>query len=63
MWHGTDRQCRGTIVQALRDNSTLTKKQIHLLWDVPSQVDKALLTLLDDGLIEERGRNSYSLPR
>jgi A/G-specific adenine glycosylase len=62
-WHGTDRQCRGTIVQALRENPTLTKKQVHLLWDVPSQVEKALLTLLDDGLIEERGRNSYSLPR
>ena len=62
-WHGTDRQCRGTIVQALRENSTLNKKQIHLLWDVPSQVEKALLTLLDDGLIEERRKNTYSLPR
>ena len=62
-WHGTDRQCRGTIVQALRENSSLKKKEIHLLWDVPSQVEKALLTLLDDGLIEERGRNTYSLPR
>jgi A/G-specific adenine glycosylase len=62
-WHGTDRQCRGTVVQALRENSTLTKKQIHLLWDVPSQVEKAILTLLDDGLIEERKRNTYSLPR
>jgi A/G-specific adenine glycosylase len=62
-WHGTDRQCRGTIVQALRENSLLNKKQIHLLWDVPSQVEKALLTLLDDGLIEARGKNTYSLPR
>ena len=62
-WHGTDRQCRGTIVQALRENSTLNKKQIQLLWDVPSQVEKAILTLLDDGLIEERGKGNYSLPR
>ena len=62
-WHGTDRQCRGTIVQALRENASLSKKEIHLLWDVPSQVEKALLTLLDDGLIEERRKNSYSLPR
>jgi len=62
-WHGTDRQCRGTIVQALRENSTLKKREILLLWDVPSQVEKALLTLLDDGLIEERGKNSFSLPR
>ena len=62
-WHGTDRQCRGTIVQALRENSTLNKKQIQLLWEVPSQVEKAILTLLDDGLIEERGKGNYSLPR
>ncbi len=62
-WHGTDRQCRGTVVQALRDNSVLTKKEILLLWDVPSQVEKAILTLLDDGLIEERKNNTFSLPR
>jgi A/G-specific adenine glycosylase len=62
-WHGTDRQCRGTIVQALRENSILKKREILQLWDVPSQVEKALLTLLDDGLIEERGKNSFSLPR
>jgi A/G-specific adenine glycosylase len=61
-WHGTDRQCRGRIVQALRDNSQLKKSEIHLLWDVPSQVEKAILTLLDDGLIEERRKNTYSLP-
>jgi A/G-specific adenine glycosylase len=61
-WHGTDRQCRGTIVQALRENKSLKKDQIHLLWDVPSQVEKAILTLLDDGLIEERRKNTYSLP-
>ncbi len=62
-WHGTDRQCRGTIVQALRENSTLSKRELLLLWDVPAQVEKAILTLLDDGLIEERGKSSYSLPR
>jgi A/G-specific adenine glycosylase len=62
-WHGTDRQCRGTIVQALRENTTLTKAKILLLWDVPSQAEKAILTLLDDGLIEERRKNTFSLPR
>ncbi len=62
-WHGTDRQCRGTVVQALRENETLTKRELHLLWDVPSQLEKAILTLLDDGLIEERRKNSYSLPQ
>lgn len=62
-WHGTDRQCRGRIVQALRENTQLHKRELQLLWDVPSQVEKAILTLLDDGLIEARGRNIYSLPR
>lgn len=62
-WHGTDRQCRGTVVQALRENEVLTKSQISQLWDVPSQLEKAILSLLDDGLIESRGKNKFSLPR
>jgi A/G-specific adenine glycosylase len=62
-WHGTDRQCRGAIVQSLRENEILTRAQIQELWDVPSQLEKALLTLLDDGLIEARGRDKFSLPR
>ena len=62
-WHGTDRQCRGAVVQALRENEVLTKAQIAQLWDVPSQLEKTLLTLLDDGLIEARGKSKYSLPR
>jgi A/G-specific adenine glycosylase len=62
-WHGTDRQCRGTIVQALRDNPTLSKRELNLLWDVPSQIEKAILTLLDDGLIEEQRKGIFSLPQ
>ena len=62
-WHGTDRQCRGVIVQALRENSALAKNEIMLLWDVPSQVEKALLTLLEDGLVEARNGELFSLPQ
>jgi len=62
-WHGTDRQCRGMIVLSLRENEILTRAQIQELWDVPSQLEKAILTLLDDGLIEARGKNKFSLPR
>jgi A/G-specific adenine glycosylase len=61
-WHGTDRQCRGVIVQALRENSVLQKKEIMLLWDVPSQVEKALLTLLEDGLVVSMKGQHFSLP-
>jgi A/G-specific adenine glycosylase len=62
-WHGTDRQCRGVIVQALRDNPVLSKKEIMQLWDVPSQVEKALLTLLEDGLLVEQKGQRFSLPQ
>jgi A/G-specific adenine glycosylase len=62
-WHGTDRQCRGVIVQALRENPSLKKKEILQLWDVPSQVEKALLTLLEDGLVVEQKGQRFSLPQ
>ncbi len=61
-WHGTDRQCRGVIVQALRDNPSLQKREIMQLWDVPSQVEKALLTLLEDGLVVAMKGERFSLP-
>jgi A/G-specific adenine glycosylase len=47
-WHGTDRKCRGTIVQALRENESLTENAIKKLWPDESQVEKALKTLLED---------------
>jgi len=62
-WHGTDRQCRGVIVQALRENPALSKKKIMQLWDVPSQVEKALLTLLEDGLVVAQKGQRFSLPQ
>jgi len=62
-WHGTDRQCRGVIVQALRENPALKKNEILQLWDVPSQVEKALLTLLEDGLVVEQKGQRFSLPQ
>ena len=60
-WAGTDRQCRGTIVQALRESKKLTKPALEKLWHDPSQVEKALKTLIADGLIETTGK-SFKLP-
>lgn len=60
-WHGTDRQCRGTIVQVLRENRSQTKVQLKKLWHDDSQIEKALKTLIADGLIEHH-KNSYKLP-
>ena len=62
-WHGTDRKCRGTIVQALRDNESLTEAAIKKLWPDESQVEKALITLLDDQLIQALPRKRYRLPQ
>ena len=56
-WHGTDRKCRGTIVQALRENSKATKASLYKLWDNNEQVNKALKTLIADGLIETTGKS------
>ncbi len=60
-WKETDRQCRGVIVQALRENLTLSRTKIYTLWSDTSQVERALKTLIADGLIETTG-NSFRLP-
>ena len=61
-WHGTDRKCRGTIVQALRENESLTENAIKKLWPEESQVEKALKTLQEDLLIEAISHKRYRLP-
>ena len=61
-WHGTDRQCRGTIVQALRESNSLTESELKRLWHDDSQVEKALQTLQGDGLIAEINSLTYALP-
>ena len=63
VWHGTDRKCRGTVVQALRENESLTLSAIKKLWPEESQVEKALETLLADHLIEEHSRSRFRLPQ
>jgi len=60
-WVGTDRQCRGVIVQALRENQKQSKIALKKLWHDEDQVELALKTLLADGLVEATGK-SYQLP-
>lgn len=62
-WHGTDRQCRGVIVQALRENAALNKDEIEKLWHDASQIEKALSTLIKDGLISLNESSLYCLPQ
>jgi len=60
-WHGTDRQCRGVIVQALRENPALHKYELEKLWHDDSQIERALSTLIKDGLISLNENSLYSL--
>lgn len=55
-WRGSDRQCRGVIMQALRENSEITQSELEKIWSNRSQYEKALASLLDDGLIEQKGK-------
>ena len=61
-WHGTDRQCRGIIVQALRENTALSIEEIKKLWHDGSQIEKALITLIQDGLVSRTEGSVYALP-
>jgi A/G-specific adenine glycosylase len=59
-WHGTDRQCRGTIIEHLRTNENSTTKNLQTLWQDNSQLEKCLASLIKDGLIEMK-KETYSL--
>ena len=61
-WHGTDRQCRGIVMQALRENTALNIGEIKRLWHDDSQIERALSTLMDDGLISLNESSLYALP-
>ena len=59
-WHGTDRQCRGTIIEHLRTNENSTTKHLQTLWQDHSQLETCLASLIKDGLIEKK-KEKYSL--
>lgn len=59
---GTDRQCRGRLLAVLRDApGSVNAAALVKAWSIDDQRDRALKSLLEDGLIvEENGR--YRLP-
>ncbi len=62
-WHGTDRQVRGAVVQALRDASGPVAR--GALWDVgpdAAQVDRCITSLVVDGLLEPTEDDAFRLP-
>lgn len=55
-WKGTDRQCRGVIMDVVRNSPRVVKVQMALsAWPEPDQASRCLESLLDDGLVHRRG--------
>jgi len=60
---GTDRQCRGRILSALRDSDEpVTVGVIEATWADAVQRQRALATLLDDGLVVRADEGAMALP-
>ncbi|WP_246004755.1 A/G-specific adenine glycosylase [Nocardioides marmorisolisilvae] len=59
---GTDRQCRGRLLAVLRDSEgPVAASRLEAAWSDVSQRERALASLLDDGLVVQEGQR-FSLP-
>ncbi|GAA4814470.1 A/G-specific adenine glycosylase [Nocardioides caeni] len=62
-WAGTDRQCRGRILAVLRDApGSVDRARLDAAWDEPVQRERALASLLTDGLLVLDDDGRYRLP-
>ncbi|WP_299444885.1 A/G-specific adenine glycosylase [uncultured Phycicoccus sp.] len=62
-WHGTDRQVRGAVVQALRESADpVPRAVLEQVADDPEQVDRCIASLVEDGLVEPAGVGHLRLP-
>ena len=62
-WEGTDRQCRGRIVQRLREaDAPVPGEELHALWPDRAQSDRCLDALVADGLVEPLAGGYFALP-
>ncbi|TXH20548.1 MAG: A/G-specific adenine glycosylase [Mycobacterium sp.] len=61
---GTDRQARGRLLDVLRDNSVaVTRADLDVAWPVDAvQRERALTSLLGDGLVEQLADGRFALP-
>jgi len=60
-WADTDRQCRGSVMAALR-HSEKPVGRTDLTWHDAAQLERCLDSLLDDGLIDLTREGRYELP-
>lgn len=60
---GTDRQCRGRLLGMLRDSDEpVSASALRTVWDDHAQRDRALDSLVADGLVEPTGDDHFRLP-
>ena len=61
-WAGTDRQCRGRLLDVLRaSHRPVTKPRLDAVWADTTQRERCLETLIADGLVQTVG-DRYALP-
>jgi A/G-specific adenine glycosylase len=62
-YHGTDRQCRGALLAVLRSvDASVPATDLEASWAEASQRERALASLLADGLVVHLANGSYALP-
>ncbi|WGX96198.1 A/G-specific adenine glycosylase [Nocardioides sp. L-11A] len=60
---GTDRQCRGRLLAVLRDApGAVAKSRLDAAWDQAEQRERALASLIADGLVAVHPDGRYALP-
>lgn len=62
-WEGTDRQCRGRILQAFRDaDGPVTGAELAAHWPGGAQHGRCLAALVHEGLVEALDDDRFQLP-
>lgn len=62
-WEGTDRQCRGRILQAFRDaDGPVTGAELAAHWPDGAQHGRCLAALVHEGLVEALDDDRFQLP-
>jgi A/G-specific adenine glycosylase len=62
-YHGTDRQCRGALLAVLRSvDADVPLAELEASWADAPQRERALASLLADGLVVHLANGSYALP-
>ncbi|MEO5611001.1 MAG: A/G-specific adenine glycosylase [Ornithinibacter sp.] len=62
-WHGTDRQVRGAVLQRLRESEhPVPRSDLGSVTVQPDQLDRAIASLIEDGLLEPADGELLRLP-